>query len=941
MKKIVLICLLMSFQLFGQSRFFKYAYTTDDGLPSNTIYDIKESPNGIITLGTDNGISFFDGLHFQNLNTSDGLNKPYVIGLQYNKKGDLLIGNYNGKCQIFKNNRFYTTPIDALTVDEVFFLKNNEICVKTYISNFNSKTKSSEINIIFSFYKNNKLDKSIFYLNNPEYNKPLVFNYLYETKSFFEAQNELPFSWAIPANEGKIYVIKKRKNDWVFVANQHLFIVDSNGHLLEKVALPYPLLNEVNRFGVEIDNENNIWLLLQKKGLFRYSNQKWDAIHPLIGLNSNQNINKIFKDSKGRMWIATNENGLICVPNTAVFQYFTPNKLDFFKSFFVLDQALYVSNRYQFLQINKTNLSPIAIPQSSDFSLGYFKGTPVFFAFNANYHCKKVYKNVMAFNFKKYCSLKNNQYLYYTSNELYLSDDHFGNENYILNPNNFRYYNVVNHHDTIYYNVGNQLFIGEIEKPNLIKKKILFDSKGFISDMVFKGDTLLIAEDKKLHFWFKDKIIKTISTVNDASFEIINKIMIQKNDIWLATKNGLFKLNANHSFVFNKYNYLPNNDVTDIHFYKNNLFVATSNGLAKIPFSVFSTLQEPLHFTVKNYKTNQLHVLKGNTIFLNTDDDYLKILFQITNYLSPKNQIIQYKLDQSNWINIPTNYLELLKLPYGTSKVLIRIKDINSSWNTQQIVIEKAYPFYLKWWFGLGGIMLFLSIIYAVFRIELHRQKTKQDYENEVNLKMAELKQSALSAMMNPHFVFNSLNAIQYYVNTNQTKQSSDYLGKLSKLIRLFLLHASETFITLDEEIKRLQLYMELEQLRFSGFAFYIKLAVQNPPQEILIPNMIIQPFLENAVLHGISQIDDGSGQIDLNIFQNQNQLTIEIVDNGYGLIEKPTHKSHVSKGMSIIAERIGVLQQRFPNKIYSITKQPAFENEQRCGFKITIQLTI
>ena len=195
--------------------------------------------------------------------------------------------------------------------------------------------------------------------------------------------------------------------------------------------------------------------------------------------------------------------------------------------------------------------------------------------------------------------------------------------------------------------------------------------------------------------------------------------------------------------------------------------------------------------------------------------------------------------------------------------------------------------------------------------------------------------------MMNPHFLFNSLNAIQYFINSNQKEKSSDYLGKLARLVRLFLSHSSEPFITLDNEIKRLKLYLELEQVRFNNFTYQIHVDTKIDVIKTKIPNMIVQPFIENAILHGISQLKQNDGTIDLHFILENELLIIEILDNGFGLEDKKQKSDHISKGIQITSERLEILQNSYPEKTFTLKQELAYPNTIRKGHKVTIQLTI
>ncbi|MCI4443413.1 MAG: hypothetical protein JHC39_07905, partial [Lentimicrobium sp.] len=130
--------------------------------------------------------------------------------------------------------------------------------------------------------------------------------------------------------------------------------------------------------------------------------------------------------------------------------------------------------------------------------------------------------------------------------------------------------------------------------------------------------------------------------------------------------------------------------------------------------------------------------------------------------------------------------------------------------------------------------------------------------------------------------------------------------------------------------------------VRFNNFDFTFNIEDKIDVRQTQIPNMIVQPFIENAILHGVSHLKENDGKIDLNFYLKKNILTIEVIDNGFGIdTNKPKNTSHVSKGIAIINERIGILQQSYPEKVFSITQQDAFPDTIRKGHKVVIMVTV
>lgn len=199
----------------------------------------------------------------------------------------------------------------------------------------------------------------------------------------------------------------------------------------------------------------------------------------------------------------------------------------------------------------------------------------------------------------------------------------------------------------------------------------------------------------------------------------------------------------------------------------------------------------------------------------------------------------------------------------------------------------------------LAGVFLFLG-----FR---KRQKIKAE-QKEILLKaeISETELKALRAQMNPHFIFNALNSIADYINKNDAKSADYYLGKFAKLMRGILENSEEKEIPLSKELKMLEFYMDLESLRFKNkFNYEIRIADDINPENVFIPSLILQPFVENSILHGLSK-KENDGKITIQIDKTENLLKCTIEDNGIGR-KNPNENSGKSYGVKLTKERIAL----------------------------------
>jgi LytS/YehU family sensor histidine kinase len=280
-----------------------------------------------------------------------------------------------------------------------------------------------------------------------------------------------------------------------------------------------------------------------------------------------------------------------------------------------------------------------------------------------------------------------------------------------------------------------------------------------------------------------------------------------------------------------------------------------------------------------------------------------------------------YKMDgiDRDWIYSDRRYLSYSGIPPG--KYLLHIKAINgtgvmSNEISLRIIIHP--PFWKTWWFIATCIVAGIALIVVVFRYRVTQIKREERLKTDFNKKMAEVEMKALRAQMNPHFLFNCLNSINRYIVINDTVKASSYLTKFSKLIRLILDNSSSDTTTLDSEITLLKLYIEMESMRFDGkFTFSIDIDTTLRVDTVIIPTMIIQPYVENAIWHGLLNKGD-SGQLMLKfIDKGLHELEVIIEDNGVGRekakeLKRKNSLKNKSFGMQITNDRIKVLNQLY-----------------------------
>lgn len=279
----------------------------------------------------------------------------------------------------------------------------------------------------------------------------------------------------------------------------------------------------------------------------------------------------------------------------------------------------------------------------------------------------------------------------------------------------------------------------------------------------------------------------------------------------------------------------------------------------------------------KNFKDKIQVSSNQNNVFLQYDVRNLKF----------QNADIYYRLIGTDtlWEKTKSNYRELKFnfLPAGKYTIEIFAKKGNVRSEIQSFSFEILPPFYFTWWFILCLILLLLSIIYILWKARMQFVLKKQNKIFEKQQLISALQNSQLKSLrsqMNPHFIFNSLSSIQDLVIKNETILANDYLVDFSRMLRDILSNSESDFIPIQKEIEFLESYLSLEQSRFKkNFEYQIE---NKAPQWTKIPSMLVQPFVENSIQHGLIH-KEGLKKIQISFFVDDNQLVCKIQDNGIG----------------------------------------------------------
>jgi ligand-binding sensor domain-containing protein len=277
-----------------------------------------------------------------------------------------------------------------------------------------------------------------------------------------------------------------------------------------------------------------------------------------------------------------------------------------------------------------------------------------------------------------------------------------------------------------------------------------------------------------------------------------------------------------------------------------------------------------------------------------------------------------YKLEgfDDDWVIAgDRTFARYAKLPGGDYVFRLKAANDQGQWSDElaMLHVHIVPPFTRTIWFYLLVAAAVLALLYAFYRIRVRRVRRESELKAQFDRELAQVEMHALRAQMNPHFLFNSLNSINRFIVKNDSKAASKYLTRFSRLIRLILDNSKSNKVTLANELEAIRLYVELESLRFDDkFSFELEVADNVEPENVEIDSMILQPYIENAIWHGLMH-KDGHGTLHVSISRNHTALTCVVEDDGVGRAKAAELKSksavkEKSYGMKITSDRLRML---------------------------------
>jgi ligand-binding sensor domain-containing protein len=937
---------LLSNLLFSQFNLVRN-FNVKDGLPSSEVYEMLVDDNGYLWFASDMGVSRYNGYEFKNYTTEDGLPDNTIFGIYEDYKHSIWFRTLSGKLAYLYNDKLYSLACN----DSLTKLLNIASITSIYVDSKDNLWLGLTTNCVFKIPSTNgyRFIEQININYNGEYIYEIENGYVYGGNSksnnlihLFskgEKKQEICFTTNNKDHGPYRYYVTKLKDKSYLTSIDNTIVNFNSSGVIKQWCEDDVVICELEDHdkGILIGTYNGI----------SFHNKTPNDLNDLTKKFDRKIITSLKHDKENNLWLCTKGHGIFYLPYRN-FKYYTSTN-----------------------GLSESSISTIGVFDNEVVS-GHLSGELSFFnglkiktlnVYNKRDNNKEPNEitSVLDFNSdKKYISAIGNIYEFSNKTKLVsksrrviakkLIKSNQGNlislQSRVLKentPNNdfneLWSVTLPNYSDNIYQDKTDKIWICSSAGLLSYDKQNGLINVGKDENRIYLSRIVDIDEDNYGYLWFVSRgegiIIKNGNTYHQIKKEdglssnMCRTVFIDSSGVvWVGTNNGLNKIIITSHQPFKYYinnfyseNGLLTNEVNEIIEFEQKLWLVHNNGI-----SIFKTsniknnmFSPPVYISdvLINNESRDLKDLKS----LSHIENFLTIKYNGISYKEPGTILYKYKLEgmDTTWNYTKYTSLTFNTIPPGTYKFVIYAKNNDGYWSQNPAVLffNISQPWWKTWQFVFFEILTFSLIVFFAFKYRLNfiEKREKLKTIQQTRLSNAELK--ALRAQMNPHFVFNAINSVQYFITNNDPVSSQKYLSKFAKLIRYVVDNSKPASIPLNKEIEALNLYLDLESLRFENkFEYSIEISEKIDTEVIHIPSMLIQPFVENAIWHGLMH-KNNIGKIKISLDLKDQGLVCIIEDNGIGRVKsneilKSKHNEfHKSVGMSITQERLDIINQK------------------------------
>jgi hypothetical protein len=347
------------------------------------------------------------------------------------------------------------------------------------------------------------------------------------------------------------------------------------------------------------------------------------------------------------------------------------------------------------------------------------------------------------------------------------------------------------------------------------------------------------------------------------------------------------------------------------------LWLATNEGLTHITDGEFEKLPPLPVYITKASSPDSVYTVNAKTVQLNHRQNLVQFEFSSPGFINESQVLYSYRLSGSStteWTKASNQHVvSYASLQPGSYLFEVRTLGWNGEWGKPAaFAFTITPPLWQTWWFRTLCILLICFVVYGLMRKRVKRIR----HEAEMKQKIAETEMMALRAQMNPHFIFNCLNSIDNLIQMDQKEKATTYLAKFARLIRAILENSKNNTIPCWKDLEALKLYLQMEELRWDNkISCHINVADEIQNGDYKVPPMILQPFVENAIHHGLLNKVGPDKKLLIEVALERNTIKYIVTDNGVGRLQSAEYKkmnisSPVSSGIQITKDRINLFNQ-------------------------------
>ncbi|MBP7822039.1 MAG: histidine kinase [Saprospiraceae bacterium] len=957
---VVCVCFfIFNCNIFAQERIIK-KYSEKDGLPSLNLYAIFQDSYGFIWVGGETGVIRFDGNKFVRFSTQDGLPQNSVWDFFEDSKRRIWF-RYHGNSLTYYDHKSNTFNQISPKEPNIIFGPEDKFCdsgdslfvIRNRMKYYYFDDKNSSLVRIDKFIKIEKVpvldgiyventryrDKIIhktYYINPSNRFSDLVdFEKLNENSSdnYYVRKNILYTShngkWAPKYILPKIPVKILHK-----IKDKLIFIYKDNSSQIMRT--DFTDLKDNDLFvGLDIydfleDAEGNYWVVTRNDGILYISKPFLNASvfnHENSELK-NDKIVSIATDSKGNIWMATMDNYIYNIDSkdkkirrSIEPLYPTEGKVDQRITNIIyepVNNMLVVScdkDIVTFIHLSQ-NLKSSNTKRNVKKRLTFNNGKS--YPFDMHY-TKNIIKNISVDSEHVYISMINECEIYNYHNK---TGTFFGKL--------IRYYSVIedNQQSGTYF-IGTINGLQTYSKNKGFHKALVFNDyygvlDEHVSNLVQCDDgTVVVAINGKGLYIYNNNLIFAVPQTQNYNIKHLYYI---DGKIWAATDNGVVGFTVTTSGnimnfqLINDTKGLETIDVQDLCITDKKLYAATNKGLY-----VINNFEDKYSISKPKCYLNKIKVMADDQpinvpLELKYNKNFLSFEFIGLSYSALGK--IDYYYNMVGLDNVMHQrdepIISYTSIPPGEYAFKVMAHDFTNDVYSDELVIpiKVNYPFWRTWTFSITSFLMGGFLIYYFVKRREKRLLMEKDKAMSIERKFSELELQALQAQLNPHFIFNALQSIQLYITTSNTVQANHFLTSFAKLMRHFLEASKQKFITLEAELKMIEMYMEIEQLRYGKEKLYYEIDVEKgiDTDDYQVPSLLLQTFVENAINHGI-KYKIGRGTVAISVKTNElNQLEITIKDDGIGRekaeqIKQVNSMGHQSRGLEILMDRLSTIK--------------------------------